>query len=86
MTSFIEMIKSITPEIYQNLKRSVELGKWPNGQPLTKNQKETCLQAIITWEIKNLPECERIGYIEGAGCQSDQSKLDRLIIKTDVAH
>lgn len=85
MTSFIEMIENITPEIYQNLKLSVELGKWPNGKLLTKEQKETCLQAIIAWEVKNLPEQERTGYMDGAGCKSS-SKEDNIIVKSDVLH
>lgn len=86
MTSFIEMIENITPEIYQNLKQSVELGKWPNGKLLTKDQKETCLQAIIAWEIKHLPEHQRTGYMEGASCQSDQSSKGKIIIKSDMIH
>ena len=28
MSSFNEMIKNITPEIYQSLKLAVEIGKW----------------------------------------------------------
>lgn len=85
MTSFIEMIENITPEIYQNLKQSVELGKWPNGKLLTKEQKETCLQAIIAWEVKNLPEQERTGYMDGSGCKSS-NKEDSIIAKSDVFH
>lgn len=72
MSSFMEMIEKITPEIYQNMKQSVELGKWPNGKPLTREQKETCLEAIIAWEAKHLPENERTGFIDGPGCKSQQ--------------
>lgn len=86
MTSFLDMIEKITPEIYQNLKQSVELGKWPNGQPLTNEQKETCLQAIIAWEAQNLPEKERTGFIDGPGCKSHETKEEDIIFKTDVLH
>lgn len=83
MTSYAQMIDQITPEIYQNLKRSVELGKWPNGLTLTKEQKENCLQAIIAWEIKNLPENQRTGFIDSSGCKSNHHKVDQedIIIK-----
>ncbi|EGH11004.1 hypothetical protein Pgy4_10255, partial [Pseudomonas savastanoi pv. glycinea str. race 4] len=28
MSSFIEMIENITPDIYESLKLAVEIGKW----------------------------------------------------------
>lgn len=64
MNSLAELLDNITPDIYQNLKRSVELGKWPNGDKLTVEQKQLCLQAMIAYEQKNLPEQQRTGYIE----------------------
>ena len=84
MTSYTEMVKQITPEIYQNLKQSVELGKWPNGKALTEEQKETCMQAIIAWEQAHIPEQLRTGYLDRHGCKSHQAdeKADDVIIKT----
>lgn len=86
MTSYPEMIKQITPEIYQNLKQSVELGKWPNGKALTKEQKETCLQAIIAWEQAHVPEQLRTGYLDRQGCKShqDDEQTQTIIIKTQT--
>ena len=56
MSSFNQAIENITPEIYQNLKLAIEIGKWPDGRKLTQEQKELCLQAVIAWELQNLPE------------------------------
>lgn len=86
MTSYTEMVKQITPEIYQNLKQSVELGRWPNGKELTKDQKETCLQAIIAWEQAYVPEQLRTGYVEKNGCKSHDANttVDNTIIKTQT--
>ena len=55
MSSFNQAIENITPEIYQNLKLAIEIGKWPDGRKLTQEQKELCLQAVIAWELQNLP-------------------------------
>jgi uncharacterized protein YeaC (DUF1315 family) len=63
--SFIQAIENITPEIYENLKQAVEIGKWGDGRVLSVEQKELCLQAMIAWELKNLPEEERTGYMGG---------------------
>ncbi|WP_091962736.1 YeaC family protein [Marinospirillum celere] len=61
---FAEMIEKMTPDIYQALKRGVELGKWPNGQALTREQREISMEAVLRYEINNqIPEQERVGYI-----------------------
>ena len=59
-----QMIESMTPEMYQNLRRAVELGKWPDGQQLSPEQKQNALQAVIAWGERHLPETERVGYID----------------------
>lgn len=69
------MLDVLTPEIVANFRKAIELGKWQDGQRLTREQLETCLQAVIAWEVKNLPETERSGYIakqekEGEVCDT----------------
>lgn len=59
-----QMIESMTPEIYQNLRRALELGKWPDGQQLTREQKQHAMQAIIAWGERHLPAAERVGHID----------------------
>jgi uncharacterized protein YeaC (DUF1315 family) len=58
-----KMISSMTPEVYESLKRAVELGKWPNGERLTAEQKATCLRAVIAYDGINKHEQDRVGYI-----------------------
>lgn len=60
---FEQIAQQLTPEIYQNMRRAVELGRWPDGRKVTDAQRETCLQAIIAWEAVHLPEEERTGYL-----------------------
>lgn len=61
--NFEQLLASINPEIYENLKRAVELGKWPDGRVLNREQRELSLQAVIAYETRHLPEEERTGYI-----------------------
>lgn len=62
--NFDDLINSITPEIYERLKRAVELGNWDNGLPLTPEQREHNLQAIIAYDQKHKQPEDRVGYIE----------------------
>ncbi len=85
MSTFSEMIENITPEIYQSLKLAVEIGKWPDGRKLTQEQKELSLQAVIAWELQNLPEEERTGYISQQ-CASHAKPEPQVLFKSDTLH
>jgi len=53
----------ITAEVYRAFKKAIEIGKWPDGNKLSVEQRELCMQAVITWEHHNLEENERTGYL-----------------------
>lgn len=74
MTDFIKMIDNINPETYASLKLALEIGKWPDGNKLTREQQELTMMAIIAWEQQNLPEEERTGYLGGDQCASMAKK------------
>ncbi|MCE0463230.1 MULTISPECIES: YeaC family protein [Pseudomonas] len=86
MSSFNEMIKNITPDIYRSLKLAVEIGKWADGNKLTAEQRELSLQAMIAWEIQNLPEEERTGYMGPQECQSKAHEVPNILFKSDAIH
>lgn len=48
------LVNTMTPEVYQSLLQSVETGKWLDGNPLTEEQKETCIQAVMLYQAKVL--------------------------------
>lgn len=61
-----DILAALNPDVVANLKRAIELGKWPDGRRLTDAQRETCLHAVLVWEMTHLPEHERTGYIHKA--------------------
>ncbi|MEC9483505.1 MAG: DUF1315 family protein [Halomonas sp.] len=70
--TFGRMIQQMTPDIYQSLKQAVALRKWPDGRRLTAEQTELCLEAVMRYEVEhNVPEDQRVGYLESHGCGSD---------------
>ncbi len=74
------LIDSITPDVYENLRTAIETGRWPNGDKLTPEQIEHSMQAVIGWELKNLPEQQRTGFIDTTGlkksvCDTEKSSL-----------
>ncbi|CAH0992508.1 hypothetical protein SIN8267_02640 [Sinobacterium norvegicum] len=68
-----KILATITPEVYANLQRAIELGKWADGKVLTVEQKELCMQAIIAYGEKNLIEEDRTGFVN----MSEKKKQQR---------
>ncbi|MFK7974551.1 MAG: YeaC family protein [Halioglobus sp.] len=70
-----ELIDAMTPELYERMRRALEIGKWPDGKPLTPQQREQTMQAVILWGERHLESQERVGFIgkkkkEGEDCDS----------------
>ena len=61
---YLKVLENLNPTIYEQLKQSLEIGKWPNGELLTERQKEIVMQALIGWGDIHLPAEQRIGYID----------------------
>ena len=69
-----ELLASITPEVHSKLKQAIELGRWENGDRLSKEQVELCMQAVIAYDEMHLSEEEKIGYIDRTKLQLKEAK------------
>ena len=58
-----KLIETMPLETYQNLKRALELGKWPDGKILSREQREHTMQAVIAWGKQHLAEDQQVGYL-----------------------
>ncbi|MFC6668846.1 YeaC family protein [Marinobacterium aestuariivivens] len=75
--NYEQLIESMTPEMHRSLKRAVELGKWPNGERLSEEQRSISLRAVIAYD-QRLPEDERTGYIDRTRPDGSQHGADPL--------
>ena len=83
---FEDAAEAIAPEIYVRFKEALELGKWPDGRVLTKDQKEICLQAVMLYEAKhNLSENQRTGYVDSTKKTSPCGPKDGNDDENDVS-
>ena len=48
------LLASISEPVYQKLLQAVETGKWLDGSPLTEQQRETSMQAVMYYQAKVL--------------------------------
>lgn len=80
---FNQAIAQLTPDIYQNMKTAIEIGKWPDGRVATIEQKENAMRAVIAYEaLHNIAKQDRVGFVNVAGsdCHEDDGsvKADNL--------
>ncbi|MDN3649890.1 DUF1315 family protein [Reinekea marina] len=81
--NFDQLAQNMTPDIYSRIRESVELGRWPNGVALTKEQKGLCIEAMLKYEIShNIPEHQRTGYLEQA-CKSSSESIPTVDVTDD---
>ncbi len=87
---YLKFLENLNPAIYEQLKYSLEIGKWPNGELLTAHQKEIVMRSLINWGEIHLPVEQRIGYIDKGekaipfkeATPDDQSSLTDIISKS----
>jgi uncharacterized protein YeaC (DUF1315 family) len=63
MNTVDELVESLTPEMVSDLKRAIELGKFPDGRVVSEEQKELMIEATILYDALKLPEEDRTGFI-----------------------
>lgn len=54
------LLSAMQPEVYERLRQAVETGKWLDGSPLTEQQRETSMQAIMLYQAKVLKPDEHM--------------------------
>ncbi len=79
--NFEALVRSMPPATYENLKTSLEIGKWPDGTRLTDQQKEDCMQLVLGYDMIHFPENQRIGFIDkSCASKSKQSSAPNIKI------
>lgn len=80
--TFDKMVAQMTPTMYDSFKQAIALRKWPDGQRLSQEQTELCLEAVMKYEVAHdIPENERVGYLERGGCGSEDGAGESDTIK-----
>ncbi|MBS3796957.1 MULTISPECIES: DUF1315 family protein [unclassified Pseudoalteromonas] len=71
-----QLVQSITPEVYERLQYGAATGKWPDGSPLSEQQKEQTVQLVMLYQAKVLKSDEQ--FTVGADGQLVQKSKKEL--------
>ena len=87
MNTVTKLVESLSPEMARDLKRAIELGKFPDGRMVSEAQRELMLEAVILYDAAKLPEDERTGFIHRKKTASGiLDSAPDLIPSKDIAH
>ncbi|NRA84703.1 MAG: DUF1315 family protein [Gammaproteobacteria bacterium] len=53
-----QLIKAMSPAVYEILKQGVEIGKWPNGERLTDAQRIQATQGMMLYQATHLAQTD----------------------------
>lgn len=47
-----QLLSMMSEDIFEKFKQAIETGKWLDGKPLSDEQKETVMQAVLLYQAK----------------------------------
>ena len=47
-----QLLAAMSSDVYSKFKQAIETGKWLDGNPLTSEQRDTVMQAIMLYQAK----------------------------------
>ncbi|CAH0539338.1 YeaC family protein [Vibrio marisflavi] len=59
------LLDAMTPEAYEKLTYAVETGRWPDGTKLSKEQRDSCMQAVMLYQSKHNVEAQHMTVAAG---------------------
>lgn len=72
-----QLINAITPEAYQRLLYAVETGKWPEGTPLSQQQRDSCMQAVMLYQSKHNTQADHMSVGVGGEVVLTKAELKK---------
>ncbi|WP_021022288.1 YeaC family protein [Salinivibrio costicola] len=60
-----QVLKAMTPEIYDRLCYAVETGKWPDGTSLNQAQRDQALQAVMLYQSRHNSQPQHMTVAKG---------------------
>lgn len=75
-----KMLDALNPGLIERFKRAIEIGKWSDGNKLSNEQLEICMQAVIRYELAYVSEENRTAYVppKSTPCSDDGSEEEKL--------
>ena len=69
------LVQNITPELFERLQYGASTGKWPDGTPLSDEQKQQTVQLVMLYQAKIAQSNEQ--FTNGEMIQKTKAQLQK---------
>lgn len=56
--NYDDVLRAMTPELYERMRTAVETGRWPDGQKLTADQLENAMELVMVYQARRLNQSD----------------------------
>ncbi|KXF79974.1 YeaC family protein [Enterovibrio coralii] len=60
-----QLLSNVTPEVFERLSYAVETGKWPEGTPLTPEQRDNAMQLVMLYQSRHNTDPQHMSVAAG---------------------
>lgn len=60
-----QLLNAMTPEVFERLNYAIETGRWLDGTPITKEQRDSCMQAVMLYQSKHNHDSQHMSVAAG---------------------
>ncbi len=60
-----QLLKAMTPEVFERISTAVETGKWPDGTVLTADQRDSAMQAVMLYQSRHNNDAQHMTVAAG---------------------
>lgn len=86
MSNITEYAKNLSPSLYQQLKQSVETGKWLDGKPLDDQQKSDTLQLVLAYQSLYNENPDHFSIAKGGEIYMEKKSVLKSRFSDDDVH
>lgn len=77
-----DLLSMMTPEVYQRMSYAVETGKWPDGTPLTPEQRDSAMQAVMLYQSRHNADAQHMTVAQGGDIEfKSKAELKKRSVK-----
>lgn len=73
MNALAQVLDGMTRDVYERLRHSLEIRRWPDGRAMSEDQLADTMQLVIGWEHRHLPPAEHSGFVADT-CRSREEE------------
>ncbi|MFH0257092.1 YeaC family protein [Vibrio rumoiensis] len=80
-----QLLNAMTPEVFERLNYAIETGRWLDGTPITKEQRDSCMQAVMLYQSKHNHDAQHMSVAAGGEVTfKSKSELKKQFIETEA--